>query len=810
MLKKIFGVKSDVNIGVQDNKSNVNIRTIDYYKISSSLLRDITNIMKSELDESKLHIENIPEKKLNNVVNIYNIDKSKVVALYDTTVFKSGKDGLLLGNDFIGLKHAFEQANIIKFDELVKGRINIEEKILEINNNIVQLQSNDFKNVLEKIKELLILSDSYLQSIYQKHVTKKLNEIKENIEKNIECAEKDLYLMKETIINNDKNYYSSLYHYGCLIKIKQFDFQEAYEYLNKLDQLQQWDNNQIIDLKNIIDESKVKYQFDLLERKKNTLIKQNQYDDAIDIVNEQSILNIKTVEELNKEIVRIRELKQDYIKLLEDKVNEKLKNEKYNDVLKILEELNNINPNTNNLYEEYYLTAKIGIYEFEEVSKRIREIKELNKDLALKLEEKLVTTREEVSKKIIKAVKEKNYEIFENDYDLRYAKDMWGMPPIMHFILNKDIEGVKILADTFEHFELDSNVIGHTPLNLITLDLNDSFFIEALEILDKDLQNLKKKYKTKSNLSKLGKLAINGVDALNGKAFLSFEVAEITTSAESTINNSLEQFEIEIENYMANVIEENYGILIECLLNPHDFSEALDEEIALKNELEDELNNLKNEKFKLENSFDDELNRALDNKLEEFLYEYAAIELGEKDEFETTTEYNERKRLKVEEIRTSYTENSYIKDKISNLEKEVKENISLRIEDIEKTIEDKTYSYKFEKEYIDELLYILDCKSKADINKVISYYYDVYRSKVEIGTYDADSETFNINANGNENKVGVSRNIAKDFKENFNSLNPMYSSEIIEGDEGSIIQHYFTYEYKDEQIRVLFMTSIIP
>ena len=178
MLKKILGVKSDMNIGVQENKSNVNIRTIDYYKISSNLLRDITNIMKSELDESKLHIENIPEKKLNNVVNIYNIDKSKIVALYDTTVFKSGKDGLLLGNDFIGLKHAFEQANIIKFDELVKGRINIEEKILEINNNIVQLQSNDFKNVLEKIKELLILSDSYLQSIYQKHVTKKLNEIK--------------------------------------------------------------------------------------------------------------------------------------------------------------------------------------------------------------------------------------------------------------------------------------------------------------------------------------------------------------------------------------------------------------------------------------------------------------------------------------------------------------------------------------------------------------------------------------------------------------------------------------------------------
>lgn len=807
MFKKIFGSNSDRNIDVQDSKENLSIRNTDYYKVSQSLIKDILNIMKTELDESKLHIENIPEKKLNNVVNIYNIDKCKAIALYDTTVFKSGKDGLLLCNDFIGLKHAFGQINIIKFDELVIGRMNLSKKNLEIGNNIIDFRTDEFKDVLQNIKEILVLQDSNLKLIYDNHIICKLNEIELSINnKNFDIAEKYLNQLEETIITGS-NHYAPLYYYGSLIRMNQLQFQQSYEYLQKLENLKEWDPKRISDLKRIIDENKLNHEFNLLEKKKNTFIQQNEYDNAIDTVYEQNTLNIKSYEELSQEVIRIKTLKESYIKSLEENVVKDLNSEKYDEALSILEKLKEINSDKS--YDEYYLTAKIGIYKFESVEVKIREMKKYDKELALRLEQKLIITREDVSKKIRKAVKEKNYEIFEKDYNLRYAKDIWGMPPIMHFILNKDIEGVKSLADTFEYFKFDRNVIGHYTLNLIALDLDDSFCIEALDILDQDLQKLKKKYKMKSNLSKLGKLAINGIDSLNGKAFLSFEVAEITTSAESSINNSLDKSEREIESYISEVLLRNYKKLIAYLAKPHDFLAELDEEISCKNKLEKELIDLKNQKYEIESSIDTELNMAIDNSLEVFLEEAAIIDLGEKDEFETTAEYNERKRLKSEEIKASYSENSYIKDKIYNLEQEVKGKISQKIADIEASIEDKTNKYENTQSCIEKIYYLLNCKSRIDINQVISYYYDVYKSKIEIGTYDADSEIFNINANGNESKIKITRSIAKDFKDNFNKLNPIYSNEFIKVNEECKIQHYFTYEYKFEKVKILFMTNII-
>lgn len=801
MFKKFFGGKSDKNIG-EDYKINLNVTNINNYNISHNLTNDIVSIMKIELDKSKLHVKDIPEKIINNIVNIYGIDRYKIIAFYDTTIFNSGKDGMLLCDEFIGLKHAFEKANIIRFDELVIGSINIVNKKLRVNDKVINLGTDEFRNTLKKIKEILILQDSKLKSIYDNYVVNKFNEIESNINNNeFNTAETNLNNLEEVIISG-KDYYSKLYCYGITITMSQLRFEQSYEYLYKLEELNELDNKKITDLKYLIDKNKLEYEFNILNDKKNRFIEQNEFDNAIDTVYEQNTLNIKPYEELNKEIIKIKELKQHYIKSLEEKVEENLKYEKYNDTLDILKELNKINPN--NLYEEYYITAKIGIYEFEDVEKKIREIKESNEELALKLEQKLIVTRDEVSKKIRKAVKEKNYEIFEKDNNLRYAKDIWCMPPIMHFILNKDIEGVRILANTFEYFELDRNVVGHTILNLIPLHLGDSFCTEALGVLDKNLQNLNKKYNKNYNWSKFGKLAIAGLDEIS-QGYFTYEA----NTMKSKIDNSLNEFELKIKNYILDKLEENHEELIEYLVKPYDFSEELYEKTSCKNELEIKLTKLKKEKYEIENSIDKEINIAVNNKLEEFLDEAAIIELGERDEFETTAEYNERKRLKVEEIRTSYIENNYIKDRIFNLEKEVKENIMHTIATIEDSIKEKSNEYEITTEYIDTISYLLNCKSKTDINNVISYYYDVYKSNIEIGSYDADSETFNINANGNESKVRVKRSIAKDFKENFSNLNPIYSRDIIKSNKEYKIQHYFTYEYKHEKIKILFMTNII-
>ena len=799
MFKKVFGVKHGRNKEIENTEADIGIRDRDYYKISLELSSDIVNIMTQQLDPTNLHIDDIPEKKINNVSNIYNIDKNKIVALYDTTVFKSGKDGILLGNDFMGIKHPFEQPNTIKFDELVISRISKDEKYIEINNNIIELKSDEYTNLFIKIKEDLILKDTYLQSIYAKYIINKLHYIEANIDINIEGSKKDFLILEETILNNDTNYYAALYNYGCIINMKQSNFKDAYKYLYNLEQLNEWDKVSILELRDTLDKNKIRYEFNILEKRKNVLLQQNKYDEAVSIVKEEEKFNIKSNEELLREIDKIKDMKETYINLLEDNIVVNLNNKKYEEVLDILKELGKINKGK--CYEEYYLTAKTGIYKFEEVEFRINKLKETNQILAFRLEENLITHKEYVSKTIKKAVQDKNYTVFEEDKNLRYAKDEWGMSALMHFILKKDIEGVRKLSDTYEYFNMytiDKNIMGHSTLSLLALDLEDSFWIEVLEILDKDFKALKKRYKVKSSMSKFGKIAISSVDELNSRTLDNISIKDTTVNAESVIDKSLNEAKDEIERYISKKILEYYSEFIDNLVNQYDFQSCLQDEIEIRNDILAELIILKNQKYELDNPVDIQSNLIKNNKIEEILQEAAVIEIGEKDEFETTNEYKRRIDLKIENLRQSYKENKYIIDKISKYRSIV-----------EKEIREKTNHYKEIQAYIYELYYLLNCEAEIDRNKVISYYYDIYKGNIEIGIYDADTEIFTINANKIENKVKVSRKIAKDFKDKFETLEAIYTREIVEEEEEIKIKHYFIYEYEYENIKVLFLENIV-
>ena len=95
------------------------------------------------------------------------------------------------------------------------------------------------------------------------------------------------------------------------------------------------------------------------------------------------------------------------------------------------------------------------------------------------------------------------------------------MTPLMRFLIREGASiGIEILADTFN--PSDRNAIGHTSLNLVTLDYKDDFCDEALMRLDVKLIQMMKKYKSKSNLNKIGKVALKGLDSLNSKALLQF------------------------------------------------------------------------------------------------------------------------------------------------------------------------------------------------------------------------------------------------------------------------------------------------
>ncbi len=802
MFKKIFGVKSDKEIIEQVDIVELIKNDKSYYTISSDLTRKVLELAKSILDESKLHTDSIPEKKLYNVLNLYNVDKSRIIALYDTTIFKSGKDGILICDYFIGLKHAFGSAMIITFEDLVIARINEVAKNIQINDHNIDIKTNEFIKFFKRLKELFILENLYLKSKYEDYVLCALDEIESKIDnKQYDEAESIFIMLEETVIGNNKEICASLYYYGCLIRMEQLNFEQAYNYFYNLEGLQQFDNNKIIELKKMIDQRRVQNEFNLLEKQKDNFIQKNHYDKAIKIVNEQKILDIKSFEQLDKEICRIELLKKEHIKLLEGKLVEKLDSEEYKYVLNILEELNEVNPNVS--YDEYYVLAKIGIYEFEEVEQRITLIKKVDTKLADKLEENLKTAKTNASEKIQTAVRCKNYSFFKENLNLRDVKDSWGMTPLMHFIIQKDLDGVKLLADTFN--PNDKNVIGHTCLNLVALDYEDDFCINALRELDNDLIKMMKKYKSKSNLNKIGKVALNSLDSLNGRAFLSFEVAEMTSNCEVKMNNSLEQFESDIESYIDSLLIKNYKEFVKYSKNPKDYTSEYNKLMQEEHRIKNELKNIKKKKCQIENSILEKLEKAKNDKLDDFLFDAAEIELGGKDEFETTSEYGARKKTKVEEIKSTYLVNDYVRKQIEGLEEKVKIEISNDLNEIESEINLKFSELKSIEGDINKIHYLLNCQSKSDTNEILSYYYHTYQSKLAIDLYDADSEFFNMIVNGKKKSVKVSHKIAKEFKIQFSNLKPVYKMNLVNDGNKEKIQHNFVYDFKEEQIVVTFM-----
>lgn len=805
MFKKLFGSKSEKETTEQVEKMDLITNDKDYYTISSEVIGKVLELAKSSLEGSKLHTGNIPEKKLSNVVNIYGVDESRIIALYDTTVFKSGKDGILLCDYFIGLKHAFGSAMVVEFQDLVMAEISETEKSLQINGRNIDIGSKKFTEFFEQLKELLISDDSYLRSKYEDYVLIELNEIKLKIDNNhYDAAENRFLSLEKIVISNNKEYCASLYYYGCLIRMEQLNFVEAYSYFSSLEQLQQWESNKIIELKQTIDQRKAQHEFNLLEEQKDAFIQENQYDRAINIVKQQKTLHIKSSEQLVQEINRIQSIKEEYIQLLEAKAAEKLECEVFEDVLTILEELNQINPNVS--YDEYYVRAKIGTYAFEEVEQQINSIKEVDQQLAEKLEQYLQAAKKNVSGIILNAVSSKDYSFFREHSDLKNIKDSWGMTPLMHFIIHKDLAGIELLADTFD--PSDRNAIGHTSLNLANLDYENVFCRDALRLLDDKLIQMMKKYKSKSKLNKIGKVALKGLDSLNSKALLSFELAEATSNAETNMSSALEELEREIKSYEISLITDNYKEFVKYIRKPKNYSEEYTKLAEKKRNIENELEKLQEKKSHLENSIGVKLEEAKNTNLYDFLFEAAGIELGEKDEFETSSEYENRKRAKAEEIKLTYLENDYVKEQLKRLEEEVETALSDELKEIEGAIGSTAIELKSMESNINEHYYLLNCQSKLNTNEILDYYYHTYQSKLETGPYDADLESFNMVVSGEEKAVRVPRKVAKEFKTQLSSLKPAYKMELVRDEDKEKIQHNFVYDFEGEQITIPFMLSL--
>ena len=771
--------------------------------ISKDKIRNFLYDNKSLLTNGVFHIDFIPNKKLINASKIYNVNANSILALYDTTFLKSGKDGLLFSNNFIGVKQTFGNANKISYEELLTAGIDKIRKSIIVNNSYIPLNKDTLVDFFIKLKIFLVVEDSASKIIYENYIKDRLNSINIKIENNVytNLDEEFLALNKIIIKKYDIKADSILYYLGCLIFLEMFNFKEVNKYCSKVQELGQLDQNTINKLKEDIEKRKLQYEFNLLENEKIKFIEGHNYTSAIDIVNKQRVLNIKSSEELDIEIQKIENLREEYIKALEGKVVKSLLNNEYTETFNLLGILKDINPNKD--YSKYYIEAQIGTFDFANAMVNIKNLSKADEVLAKELDEKLQLEKDKASKTIRIAVENKNYNFFKENEKLRVFKDKWGMTPLMYFIVKEDLDGIRLLKNEFN--ESDTNLIGHTTFNLIVLSNSYNFKSEAFRILDENLDKMIKKHKTKNTVGKFKKLALNGGELLNNSSIIRYDIKDATASYENSINKSIEDIESEIHSYLNNLISENEREFKALTINPKNFDDELDNLNGLKKSTIKELEGIKEDINAVKDSFGDRLNEAINNNLERYIVEAAIIEIGEKDEFETTLEYTERKKAKIENIRENSLHNDYIKEKIEGLKVQVKQEIEDEIKELENITKAKEEEILSLENKIKECSYLIHSKSVVDISEIFNYYYEDYKNNIDIGTYNADIEVFASKVNDKEVTVQVPRIIAREFKAEFKNLIPKYEKVVLKENDEYIIENIFSYEFNGEKVKIPFM-----
>lgn len=713
--------------------------------INKEKLRNFLYENKSILTNGILHLDYIPNKKLTNATKIYEVDNAHVIALYDTTFLKSGKDGLLICDNFIGIKHTFCSADKISYEDLIIGGIDCEKKIILTNNKSLHLSKDEFIKFFMMLKTFLISEEKTLKNIYENYVNNKLNDIKSKIKENIYTnLEHDFLILNKVIIKryNIKTD-TMLYYLGCLIFLEKFNFQEVDKYFLKLKEL-----NQL-------------------------------------------------------EISRIKTLKEDYIVSLEKRVQETLLNGEYDETFNILNTLKEINPKKS--YTKEYIITQIESLDFLGAMINIQSIPKSNYDLANELKNKLQLKKEKASKTIKEAIESKNYSFFKENNNLKYLKDKWGISPLMHFVIKEDLDGIKLLKDTFDIN--DTNIVGHTTLNLVSLSDSYKFKSEAFRILDNNLDKMFKMLKTKNTIGKFKKLALNGGELLNNNAIIRYDIEEATASYERSINKSIKDIEQEIHSYLDNLIYENEKQFKRLIINSKNYIDEIDNLKKVKNDIIDSIKSIENRKEDVKNSLENRVNEAVNENLNEYIMEAVTLEIGEKDEFEKTTDYEKRKNFKIDDITKTYKENNYIKKKIAALKIQITEEIDEDVKKLEYTLKNKNEELIKLKNKIKEYSFLVDSGVTINIDDIFNYYYEKYKKTINIGVYNADLEVFNAKVNNEEVKIPVPLSIAKEFKENFTILNTKYEKIVSQENEEYTVEHFFVYEFKGKRVKIPFLKS---
>ncbi|PFG07712.1 hypothetical protein [Bacillus sp. es.034] len=660
MLNKLFGNRSKT---VTPDLFSTPSRTFNSAGLDAVMAEAVKGLAENSLNEASLHIGFIPEKKLSTIIRIYNIEEQEILAVYDTTVLKSGKDGMMVGKHMIGLKHSFDSAQTFDFEELVTSGMDLHRNALHLNDGkILDLKRREYLPFLTKLKEYLISEDATLRMLYETRVDQALEDMRAYEEEGaITLGETVMTEVERLLIpSHDTGKTAMVYYYGCMIGMKLKDFERSYHYLSLLKELQVWKEEDVIQLEQDIDTKKVHFEFEIMDERKESLISENQFKDALQVITQQKELDVLQDEILEEEIRRVLALEQEYIRSLESVLTEKLNQQDFASAMSIIGELNEINPDGQ--YKEHEIRAQIGLLKFTEAEEKIVALDRTDYHLADLLRKYLESAKETLMDTILDAVKEKKYNFFTDHPELKNVKDRWGMNALMYFIVAKDLDGIRLLADTYQPDE--RNIIGHTAMNLVCMDLSHPVAGEAVKALDPELKKMLKTFNSKEKKSKAGGLLIKGVDSIN-KNVGSIGVMEITSNLEASMSNSLEEYRQEIRDYLLQLIENNHREYEEYLIHPKDYQKEYEELLTSKGNTEEEIKQTQIDQHQLEQSFDEEYVKLKQSVLPGILLEAARREMGEKDEFETTDEYNQRLKRKAIELETYVEGNAYIQSRLT-------------------------------------------------------------------------------------------------------------------------------------------------
>lgn len=818
MFKKLFGRTSVTEQSNLDNESST-ISVIEP-KVSSyaPIIKQMADYAES-LGESSIFISDIPQKKLNNVKAIYNLDKEdQVNILFDATIFGSGKDGFILTNTFAGFKDSFKDPVKLSFEEVCQTNANNSSTIVV--NGVSYSLSSVANKLLFQLKQLLVAQDDSMRHMYNQAIETILSDAKDLYEQEqySDCVSFVKRKLSFVLAGDQQYGVMQNYLFDTYLASEQFtlaeemltwfeqqapekltDLKQKYDtsYTNYIEQkieqkLNKYNNlveakefstlltvkEELDDLLEILPTSQYKVQveeaFTYSQYARNQYLIQlhlddHEYKEALEMLENEVETQFLTEQQIKDQYDHVVKLKSDYIRQCHDALVKALET---GDIETAEQQLNNLKQHDD---QTDYTKEKISLLilqdNVEEAEKHIVLLAENEQSIYI---ERIEQQKKNNVEKVVQLLKLRDFNYFIKNPEWISLQDEFGMTAIHYAAAEGHLDAFKKLYPIANMSE--KTYLGHTVNELMTKTF---IFKDYLKVTDENYQVLLKKSTSKSVKERTVKFtsglaamsAMSDSEArrrLDPEAYTKY--VEYKKDSEQYLNNQQNERDRalrEAENYADDKYNQLNKSYLEKIVN---FLKAkqVDPTSNSVEQIESKCAEIKQkiEKIVQADKVALEVTEAYKEAYSDYKMTLAKKSCGEKDEFETTEMYEQRltdifgnievsDAAILEQWRKMYVEKSK-KAKESQLEVLLTELKALELSK-ENTVKRAAFASRF----------VTDASFRE------AYFtHDALEMKqlLDLEHYDADNETFEMKYYNEIIKLKVPLKHAKQFKEMFDEL----------------------------------------